>query len=189
MSDRGFGSGETNSPRAFLVGGPQTVCPSLEEATHPRCYGEGYSQHRLISSRSPDRRLTRQSARQAPQSAPGYVAPLRRKRGVDVERSRISHRHLLARNSSVYSRAYPIWVGSSGIGDTDRKSITHALVFIVFSGCATLESRLLQIARVEVFGKPAVDRSEQFAIAVFCPGRARAAHAHCGADSQDLACC
>jgi hypothetical protein len=21
---------------------PQTVCPSLEEATHPRCYGEGY---------------------------------------------------------------------------------------------------------------------------------------------------
>ena len=30
MSDRGFGSGETNSPRAFLVGGPQTVCPSLE---------------------------------------------------------------------------------------------------------------------------------------------------------------
>jgi hypothetical protein len=42
--------------------------------------------------------------------------------------------------------------------------------------------RLLQIARVEAFGKPAVDRSEQFAIAVFCPGRARAAHAHCGAE-------
>ena len=34
------------------------------------------------------------------------------------ERSKISHRHLLARNSSVYSIAYQIWVGSSRIGDT-----------------------------------------------------------------------
>ena len=24
------------------TGAPQTVCPFLKEATHPRCYGEGY---------------------------------------------------------------------------------------------------------------------------------------------------
>src|SRR5215475_1135175 len=27
---------------AVTSGVPQTVCPSLEEATHPRCWGEGY---------------------------------------------------------------------------------------------------------------------------------------------------
>jgi hypothetical protein len=31
---------------------------------------------------------------------------------------RYTIRHLPARNSSVYSRAYPIWVGGSSIGDT-----------------------------------------------------------------------
>src|SRR4029077_8988661 len=37
-----LGHGETNSPRALLIGGPSDRMSFPEEATHPRCYGEGY---------------------------------------------------------------------------------------------------------------------------------------------------
>ena len=57
--------------------------------------------------------------------------------------------HLLARNSSVYSRAYPIWVGGSSIGDTDRKSITHARfsLFFVVARCSVCATLVASIAR------------------------------------------
>ena len=49
---------------------------------------------------------------------------------------------------------------------------------------------LLQIERVEAFGEPAVDRSEQFAsllrLALVAP---EPRHAYCRAQLQDFACC